>query len=159
MLYVVAKIKSIAGKARSYDATGRLKSRCALAEVAAAMISASTPRSSAMVWQMKASLAGARYREARDLAQRARAMVDLAFGDRDVLLVPAVSGEAPVGLNSTGNAAFCSIWTTLHVPAMTLPLFKGPNGLPVGAQFVARRNADRRLMAACRWVMRQASGL
>jgi Asp-tRNA(Asn)/Glu-tRNA(Gln) amidotransferase A subunit family amidase len=40
---------------------------------------------------------------------------------------------------------------------MTLPLLKGPNGLPVGAQFVARRNDDRRLMAACRWVMRHAT--
>jgi amidase len=96
------------------------------------------------------------YREARDFAERCRAMLDDAFGDCDVLLVPAASGEAPIGLNATGNAAFCAIWTTMHVPAMTLPLFRGPNGLPVGAQFVARKNADRKLMAACRWVMRQA---
>jgi len=97
------------------------------------------------------------YREARDFAERCRAQVSGAMGDCDVLLVPAAAGEAPVGLNETGNAAFCAIWTTVHVPAMTLPLFKGPNGLPVGAQFVARRNDDRRLMAACRWVMRHAT--
>jgi amidase len=97
------------------------------------------------------------YREARDFAQRCRVLLDVAFGDRDVLLVPVASGEAPVGLESTGNASFCAIWTTMHVPAITLPLFKGPNGLPVGAQFVAKRNADRRLMAICRWVMRNAS--
>ena len=97
------------------------------------------------------------YREARDRAERCRAQVSDAMGDCDVLLVPAVAGEAPVGLNETGNAAFCAIWTTIHVPAMTLPLFKGPNGLPVGAQFVARRNDDRKLMAACRWVMRHAT--
>jgi Asp-tRNA(Asn)/Glu-tRNA(Gln) amidotransferase A subunit family amidase len=94
------------------------------------------------------------YREAREFAQRCRVMLEIVFGDRDVLLVPVTSGEAPIGLNSTGNASFCSIWTTMHVPAMTLPLFRGPNGLPVGAQFVARRNADRKLMAACRWIMR-----
>jgi Asp-tRNA(Asn)/Glu-tRNA(Gln) amidotransferase A subunit family amidase len=94
------------------------------------------------------------YREAREFAQRCRVMLEIVFGDRDVLLVPATSGEAPIGLNSTGNASFCSIWTTMHVPAMTLPLFRGPNGLPVGAQFVARRNADRKLMSACRWIMR-----
>jgi amidase len=97
------------------------------------------------------------YREARSFAERCRAAIDAIMGDRDVLLVPAASGEAPIGLNSTGNAAFCAIWTTMHVPAMTLPLFRGPNGLPVGAQFVARRNADRKLMAASRWVMRQAT--
>jgi len=97
-----------------------------------------------------------KYREARDFAERCRRAVDDIFGDRDMLLVPAVGGEAPIGLNSTGNASFCAIWTTMHVPAMTLPLFRGPHGLPVGAQFVARRNADRKLMAACRWVMRRA---
>jgi len=96
------------------------------------------------------------YQDARDFAERCRRAVDEAFGDRDILLVPAAAGEAPIGLNATGNAAFCAIWTTMHVPAMTLPLFRGPNGLPVGAQFVARRNADRKLLAACRWVMRRA---
>ena len=95
------------------------------------------------------------YREARDYAESCRARLNDVFGDRDVLLVPAAAGEAPVGLNSTGNASFCAIWTTMHVPAITLPLFKGPHGLPVGAQFVARRNADRKLMAACKWVERQ----
>jgi Asp-tRNA(Asn)/Glu-tRNA(Gln) amidotransferase A subunit family amidase len=38
-----------------------------------------------------------------------------------------------------------------------LPLFTGPNGLPVGVQVVARRNADRRLFTAAQWVCR-ASG-
>jgi Asp-tRNA(Asn)/Glu-tRNA(Gln) amidotransferase A subunit family amidase len=97
------------------------------------------------------------YREARDCAESCRAMLNDAFGDRDVVLVPAAAGEAPVGLNATGNAAFCAIWTTMHVPAMTLPMFKGPNGLPIGAQFVARRNADRKLMAACKWIERTFS--
>jgi Asp-tRNA(Asn)/Glu-tRNA(Gln) amidotransferase A subunit family amidase len=38
---------------------------------------------------------------------------------------------------------------------VTLPVFKGPNGLPVGAQLIARRNDDRRLLAAGQWVYRQ----
>jgi Asp-tRNA(Asn)/Glu-tRNA(Gln) amidotransferase A subunit family amidase len=97
------------------------------------------------------------YREARDLAERCRALVDPVLREFDALLVPAASGEAPIGLNSTGNASFCAIWTTMHVPALTLPLFRGENGLPVGAQFVARRNADHQLMAVCRWVTRHAA--
>jgi Asp-tRNA(Asn)/Glu-tRNA(Gln) amidotransferase A subunit family amidase len=97
------------------------------------------------------------YREARNLAERCRTLVDPILRDYDALLVPAAAGEAPIGLNSTGNASFCVIWTTMHVPAVTLPLFRGPNGLPVGAQFVAPRNDDRKLMAVCRWVMRQAA--
>jgi Asp-tRNA(Asn)/Glu-tRNA(Gln) amidotransferase A subunit family amidase len=46
------------------------------------------------------------------------------------------------------------IWTTLHVPSITLPVFEGPNGMPVGAQFVAKRCEDRRLLAAARWAYR-----
>jgi amidase len=97
------------------------------------------------------------YRDARSFAEASRAKLPAVFEGHDILLVPAASGEAPVGLDSTGNASFCAIWTTMHVPAVTLPLFTGPNGLPVGAQFVARRNDDRKLMSACRWIMQHCS--
>ncbi|MDP1537111.1 MAG: amidase [Burkholderiales bacterium] len=93
-----------------------------------------------------------RYRDARAFAERCRLKLDDLFADYDVLLTPAVAGEAPIGLAATGNASFCAIWTTMHVPAITLPLFRGPNGLPVGAQLVARRDDDRRLMMAARWM-------
>jgi Asp-tRNA(Asn)/Glu-tRNA(Gln) amidotransferase A subunit family amidase len=46
------------------------------------------------------------------------------------------------------------IWTTLHVPSITLPVFEGPNGMPVGALLVAKRCEDRRLLAAAEWVYR-----
>jgi amidase len=92
------------------------------------------------------------YRDARTAAEHLRRMLDDVFTDVNVLLTPAAAGEAPLGLNETGTAVFCAIWTTAHVPSLTLPLFTGPNGLPIGAQLVARRNADRELFAAARWV-------
>ena len=95
------------------------------------------------------------YVEARSAAERLRTLLAEAFGACDVLLTAAATGEAPIGLDSTGNAAPCAIWTTTHVPQITLPVFQGPNGLPVGAQLVARRNDDRRLLCAARWVHRQ----
>jgi Asp-tRNA(Asn)/Glu-tRNA(Gln) amidotransferase A subunit family amidase len=95
-----------------------------------------------------------RYRNARDHAERCRGLLGQVLGDYDVLLTAAAAGEAPVGLNATGDASFCLIWTTAHVPAVTLPVFKGPQGLPVGVQLIARRNADRALFAAARWVFR-----
>ena len=94
------------------------------------------------------------YRDARAFAERCRLMLDDVFADYDVLLTPSAAGEAPVGLNSTGNASFCAIWTSMHVPAVTLPLFKGPNGLPVGVQLIGKRNDDRRVFQAARWVQR-----
>jgi Asp-tRNA(Asn)/Glu-tRNA(Gln) amidotransferase A subunit family amidase len=76
------------------------------------------------------------------------------FADYDVLLSPSAAGEAPLGLGSTGDASFCVIWTTTHVPSVTLPLFTGPNGLPVGAQLVARRDHDRLLFETARWILK-----
>jgi len=92
------------------------------------------------------------YRESRSFLARTRRTMHDVFKDFDVLLVPSASGEAPVGLNATGNASHCLIWTSTHVPCMTLPLFGGPNGLPVGAQLVAARNHDRQLFEVARWV-------
>lgn len=93
-----------------------------------------------------------KYRESRSFLARARRIMYDVFKDFDVLLVPSASGEAPVGLNATGNASHCLIWTSTHVPCMTLPLFTGPNGLPVGAQLIAARNNDRLLFEVARWV-------
>ena len=95
------------------------------------------------------------YREARTAAEELRVLLAQALGDCDVLLTAAATGEAPVGLESTGNAAPCAIWTTTHVPQITLPVFRGPHDLPVGAQVVGRRNDDRHLLAAARWIHRR----
>jgi Asp-tRNA(Asn)/Glu-tRNA(Gln) amidotransferase A subunit family amidase len=99
------------------------------------------------------------YLEARSFAERCRAAFADSFGDCDVLLTASAIGEAPVGLSSTGNVAPSTIWTVVHAPSVTLPVFKGPNGLPVGAQLVAKRNDDRRLFAAARWVYRRLMSL
>jgi amidase len=96
-----------------------------------------------------------RYREAREFAEKCRLRFADACGECDVLLAASATGEAPLGLNSTGNAAPSTIWTALHVPTLTMPVFKGPNGLPVGAQVIARRDEDRKLFAAARWIYRR----
>jgi len=95
------------------------------------------------------------YREARRVAERCRRSLEATFADFDLLLTPAVSGEAPTGLESTGNSSLCSIWTTMHVPAITIPVFKGPRGLPVGAQLIGARDNDRSLLAFAMWVYRR----
>jgi Asp-tRNA(Asn)/Glu-tRNA(Gln) amidotransferase A subunit family amidase len=96
-----------------------------------------------------------KYRESRSFLARMRRQLHDVFRDYDVLLAPSAAGEAPVGLNSTGSASHSVLWTSTHVPCMTLPLFSGPNGLPVGAQFIAARNHDRLLFEAARWVVAQ----
>ena len=88
------------------------------------------------------------------LAERCRQALRSVFADYDVLLAPAAVGEAPIGWN-TGDSTLASSWTLMHVPTMSVPVFKGPNGLPVGAQMIAARGEDRRLFAAARWIYRQ----
>ena len=84
--------------------------------------------------------------------------LDVIFDEYDAILTPAAPGEAPRGLESTGNPIFCSIWTYLGTPAITLPLLQGANGLPIGVQLVARRGNDARLLRAARWLATTLAG-
>ena len=54
------------------------------------------------------------------------------------------SGEAPRGLDWTGEPSFNALWTALHVPCVTVPAGTGPVGLPLGLQIVGRVGEDRR---------------
>ena len=82
------------------------------------------------------------------LADSCRRTFDGLFGrGLDVILTPSAPGEAPEGLHTTGNPAFQSMWTLLHVPCVAIPVGRGPKGLPVGVQVVGPRLTDMRLLA------------
>lgn len=89
-----------------------------------------------------------------DLAANDRMKYELeaALATVDVLLTPSSVGEAPGGLNDTGPVTFNYLWTMLHNPAVTIPAFTGPNGLPIGAQIVGARWDDDKVLAAALWV-------
>jgi Asp-tRNA(Asn)/Glu-tRNA(Gln) amidotransferase A subunit family amidase len=70
----------------------------------------------------------------------------------DAILTPAVDGTAPAGLESTGDPAFCTLWTMLGLPSMSLPLLHGADGLPLGVQLVGPRHGDGRLLRTARWL-------
>ena len=70
----------------------------------------------------------------------------------DVLVTPSAPGQAPKGLEWTGDPAFNLIWTSLHVPCVTVPAGEGPDGLPLGIQVVGRRGEDRAVLAWAQWV-------
>ena len=94
-----------------------------------------------------------RLRAARDQADRCRRQLDEIFATVDALLTPAATGEAPVGLGATGDPLFCRIWTLLGAPCASLPVLKGPAGLPVGLQVVGGRNREDVLLSACTWIL------
>ncbi|HSB41949.1 MAG TPA: amidase [Methylomirabilota bacterium] len=70
----------------------------------------------------------------------------------DAILTPAADGIAPAGLESTGEPTFCTLWTMLGLPAISLPLLQGAGGLPLGVQLVGPRHADGRLLRTARWL-------
>ncbi|MBI3374049.1 MAG: amidase [Betaproteobacteria bacterium] len=71
----------------------------------------------------------------------------------DAILTPAAPGTAPKGLDSTGDPSFCTLWTLFGLPALSLPLMRGAEGLPLGVQLVGRRNFDARLLRTARWLV------
>ena len=85
------------------------------------------------------------------------AIADEILNDYDAFLTPAAPGTAPHGLDDTGSAAFCTIWTYLGMPALSIPLMTGSNGLPMGVQLVAARGDDARLFRMANWLVGAAS--
>jgi len=82
---------------------------------------------------------------------------DKIFEWHDAIITPATIGEAPVGLESTGSPVFCTIWTLCGMPAITLPLLQGENGMPLGIQLVGPRGDDARLLRTARWLVNEMS--
>jgi Asp-tRNA(Asn)/Glu-tRNA(Gln) amidotransferase A subunit family amidase len=68
-------------------------------------------------------------------------LLDQLFADVDVLVAPAVLGEAP-GTETTGDPLLCRMWTLLGTPAIAVPGLTGPAGLPVGVQVIAPPGRD-----------------
>ncbi len=79
------------------------------------------------------------------------------FTDYDAVLTPSASGEAPEGLDWTGDPIFCTIWTFCGLPSLSLPLLRGEYGLPIGVQLVSNLEEDARLCRTARWLMEHIS--
>jgi len=79
------------------------------------------------------------------------ALVEI-FQTYDAILTPAATSEAPLGLDSTGNPIFSTLWTFCGTPAVTLPVLRGAAGLPMGVQLVAAQGDEGRLLRTARWL-------
>jgi Asp-tRNA(Asn)/Glu-tRNA(Gln) amidotransferase A subunit family amidase len=99
-----------------------------------------------------------RYLSALALAARCRAMLDDVFADCDAVLAPAATGEAPTGLASTGDPVMNAVWTLLHVPCVSIPVARGPNGMPLGLQVIGRIGEDARTLACAHWIHSRLGG-
>ncbi|HYQ98721.1 MAG TPA: amidase family protein, partial [Casimicrobiaceae bacterium] len=69
----------------------------------------------------------------------------------DAVVSPPARGAAPADLASTGDPACCSLWSLTGFPAISIPIGRAANGLPLGMQLAAPRDADDRLVAVAAW--------
>lgn len=82
------------------------------------------------------------YRTALSFRDRlAEAWVRLTAGFGAVLL-PSAAAEAPPGSLDDQDPAPAALGSLLGLPAVNIPLFTSPCGMPLGCQLLARRNAD-----------------
>ena len=77
----------------------------------------------------------------------------------DAIVTPTAAGTAPEGLGSTGDPAFCTLWTLCGMPALSVPLMRGANGLPLGVQLVGPRHGDARLLRTARWLVTHVASM
>ena len=96
------------------------------------------------------------YLEATSAVEAYNRLLDDIFSEYDAILTASAPGEAPIGM-ATGNPIFCSTWSLLGTPAVSLPLLQGSNGLPIGVQLIGRRGNDARLLRTARWLAAHVS--
>jgi len=99
-----------------------------------------------------------RYLDAQALIARCRTQFAATILPFDLLLSASAPGEAPLGLDNTGEAMFNRLCSGLHVPCVTLPGFSGPHGLPVGIQLIGAIDDDARLLRCAKWIGERVGG-
>lgn len=103
------------------------------------------------------NVSAGRYLAAVALASTLReGLVELFEQECSAIITPAAAGAAPKGLASTGDPAFCSLWSLTGLPAMTLPLLADHDGMPVGVQLIGAHGDDARLLRTANWLVRRA---
>ncbi|ABQ32602.1 amidase [Bradyrhizobium sp. BTAi1] len=106
---------------------------------------------------MKAHVASGRSKTAMEYltakaaqAERQHALATELGGFDAVLTLPAF-GEAPHGLDWTGDAEYCAPWTFVGAPAVSLPAGFGRHGLPLGVQIAGVYRNDLHVLRVAKW--------
>lgn len=99
-----------------------------------------------------AAIDAAAHQDALRAAQALRDDYTAFMSAYDAVLTPPAAGEAPpVSDETTGSPAFCTIWTLLGAPAVTIPTGQGPSGLPLGLQIVGVHGRDDAALGVAAW--------
>ena len=92
------------------------------------------------------------YADAIDFMKQSYKSYSDVFADYHGVLTPATTGVAPKGLKSTGSPEFCTVWTYMGLPTISLPLLTGTNNLPLGVQLIGDKLDDLRFLGVANWL-------
>ena len=92
------------------------------------------------------------YTEAVDFMEQSYRSYSEVFEDYHGVLTPCSTGVADKGLKFTGSPEFCTIWTYMGLPTISLPLLTGQINLPLGVQLVGDKLDDLRFLGTANWL-------
>jgi Asp-tRNA(Asn)/Glu-tRNA(Gln) amidotransferase A subunit family amidase len=90
-------------------------------------------------------ISDARYQQATGYIAECRKKFAAMYRATPVILVPAATGPAPLGLSTTGDPRMNAPWTALGTPAISIPMPVG-DALPLGLQLTADLGQDAKVL-------------
>ncbi|HET6143040.1 MAG TPA: amidase [Candidatus Acidoferrales bacterium] len=90
-----------------------------------------------------------RYNDAKQYIAESKIRFAEIFKSTPVILTPAATAPAPLGLSNTGDPRMNAPWTALGTPAISVPMRVG-KALPLGLQLTADLGQDARVLQAAR---------
>ena len=97
------------------------------------------------------------YRKLQKQSEYNKLRIEEKLKQYDCIITPSAPGEALNGLNYTGSPIFNTTWTLVGMPAITLPLFKSKNNLPIGCQIISHRDNDEFLLELGKFLLNEFS--
>ena len=80
----------------------------------------------------------------RNLAERLQESADT--DGIDCWICPSTGDVAPIGYEDTGDGWMTGLWSYAGFPSISVPVFEGPDGMPLGLQLVAAPGRDEHLL-------------
>ena len=96
------------------------------------------------------------YAEARDFMSRSYESYKEVFEDYHGVISPSSTGVADKGLSSTGSPDFCTVWSFMGTPSISLPLLEGENNLPLGVQLIGNKYDDLKFIGIANWLEKES---
>jgi Asp-tRNA(Asn)/Glu-tRNA(Gln) amidotransferase A subunit family amidase len=92
------------------------------------------------------------YQQALGSQEKLSHLMDEYLQHFDIIFSLSTSGAAPKR-DEMEKPDPSLMWTMTHLPVISAPIFKSPEGLPFGVQFAARRYNDRLLFKFCKYLL------